>query len=177
MVSSKLLALGASALVAGLIGGLLIAAAVPGIVPAKPSQAADPPGTVLAGADEPQVTPCAWASNPFEGVDAEEQAELELIAACGDLKGTVQDITVVIRDETRQFHFTLLPDAGYTSMANADNAASLKGGIMIELELSEQSIISRLHVGEHLQVQGPLVKDIDHGWNEIHPAKIVTVLA
>ena len=174
---AKLPLIAVGMLTVGIVGGLVVAMAVPGVVPARTQTVAtDPPGTVLAGADEPRTTPCAWASAPFEGMDAQEQAELTLITACGEVKGTVQDITVVVRDEQKVYHFTLLPDPEYASLANSANTAQLKGALMVEVEPQDQGIIPRLHIGEHLQIQGPHVTDIDHGWNEIHPAKIISVL-
>jgi hypothetical protein len=176
VVAPKVLALAAFALAGGIIAGILIAPAVP-FQPAEPvNTGADAPGTVLVGADEPKATPCAWTNDPFEGMDAEQQAELTLISACGTVRGTVQDITVVVRDEARVYHFTLLPDSEYAPLANAENQAQLKGALMIEVEPQDQGIIPRLHVGERLEVQGPHVTDIDHGWNEIHPARIITVI-
>jgi hypothetical protein len=167
--------LAAGMLVAGIIGGFVIAGAMhPAAV--TPVVALDPPGTVLAGAHEPTTSPCAWASDPFAGVDAEEQTEITLITACGKVTGVVQDITVVVRDEQRVYHFTLLPDTEYASLANAANTAQLKGALMIEIEPQDQGIIPRLHAGEHLEIQGPHVTDNEHGWNEIHPAKIISVL-
>lgn len=143
---------------------------------ATPVVTHDPSGTVLVGADQPQATPCAWNSAPFEGLDQAEQDELTLLSACGIVRGTVQDITVVIRDETKRYHFTLLPDAEYASLINAANTASLKGALMIEVEPADQDIMPRLFAGEHLEIQGPHVTDKDHGWNEIHPARIIMVL-
>ena len=164
-------------LTVGIVGGLIVASAIPGVVPVRgPAVTTDPPGTMLTGADEPKTTPCAWSANPFDGVDAQEQTHLTLISACGDVKGKVQDITVDVRGEQRVYHFTLLPDLQYATMANAANQAQLNGAIMVEIEPQDQAIIPRLHIGEHLEIQGPHVTDQDHGWNEIHPAKIIQVL-
>jgi hypothetical protein len=175
MVAPKLLAFAGTTLVVGVVTGLLIASFVPmGAV--QPPATVDGPGTVLVGADEPRTTPCAWAGDPFEGMDADQRAELTLIDACGSVRGTVQDILVKVRGETRTYHFTLLPDAGFTQLSNQANADELEGALMIEIEPADQGIIPRLHVGQHLEIQGPHVTDIDHAWNEIHPARIITVL-
>ena len=163
-------------LVAGILGGYMVASAMRAPVTIPQTVTTDPPGTVLAGADEPQTTPCAWASNPFDGVNADEQAGLTLITACGDVKGTVADIMKVVEGEHTTYHFTLLPDSTYSGMANAQNQAQLNGALMIEIEAQDQGLIPRLHIGEHLEVQGPQVTDAEHGWNEIHPAKIIQVL-
>jgi hypothetical protein len=176
MAGSKLLMVAVGTLVAGLVGGMVLGGFMLPPRTTAPIVAQDPAGTVLAGGDEPKTTPCAWNAEPFEGMDAEEQAELTLISACGLVKGTVQDITVVVRDEQRMYHFTLLPDAEYASLANSANTAQLKGALMIEVEPADQAIFPRLHIGERLSIEGPHVTDIDHGWNEIHPAKIITVI-
>ena len=174
MVSSKLLALGASALVAGLIGGILIAASVPGFVAPYTTPAPDGPGTVIIGEDQPRATPCAWHETPLT---ADQMTKLTLNEACGVLQGEVTQIAVVVRGERTTFHFTVLPDAPYKSMANSYNDASWGGALVIEVALADQDALPHLHIGQHLEVQGPFVTDIEHQWNEIHPAKIVTVLA
>lgn len=177
MASSKLMMIAVGMLAAGIVGGYVAGGALrPAATPPPPTVFVDPPGTVLAGGDEPKTTPCAWNDDPFEGVDAEERDSLTLVTACGEVKGTVADIIKVVEGEHTTYHFTLLPDSAYASMANAQNQAQLNGALMIEVEPQDQGLIPRLHIGEHLDIQGPHVTDIDHGWNEIHPAKIIAVL-
>jgi hypothetical protein len=172
---AKLPLIAVGLLVSGIIGGYAISGAMRGPT-LTPTFTPDPAGTVLAGADEPKTSPCAWNDNPFEGVNADEQTDLQLLTACGLVQGKVQDITGLVQGEQRIYHFTLLPDADYASMANAQNTAQLNGALMVEIEAQDQGLFDHIHVGEHLEVQGPLVTDEAHGWNEIHPAKIVTVL-
>ena len=175
MVVAKLPVIAIGVLVAGVIGGYVIAGALQPAAPV-PSYATDPPGTVITGADQPKTSPCAWASNPLADVEEREQHELTVITACGLVKGEVQDITVSVAGEYTQYHFTLKPDAEYASMLNDANTKDLKGGLMIEIRFEDQSMFDRIHVGQRLEVQGPHVTDAEHDWNEIHFAKIVTVL-
>ena len=174
-MAAKLPLIAVGLLVSGIIGGYAISGAMRAPTP-TPTFTPDPAGTVLAGADQPKTSPCAWSDNPFDGVSANEQADLHLLSACGLVQGKVQDITVVVQGEQRIYHFTLLPDANYVSMVNDQNTAKLNGALMVEVELQDQGLFDHIHVGEHLEVQGPHVTDEANGWNEIHPAKIVTVL-
>jgi hypothetical protein len=176
LFTPKLVMLATGLLAAGIVGGFVLGGVAFAPRTAAPVSLQDPPGTVLVGADVAQSTPCAWSADPLEGVDAEMQAELSVLAACAKVNGKVQDITVVVRDEARVYHFTLLPDAEFASLSNAENTAQLKGALMIEVLPQHQGIIPRLHVGQHLAIEGAHVTDIDHGWNEIHPARVITVL-
>jgi len=124
------------------------------------------------------TAPCSWHDTPFEGIDAAERAHLSLVDACGKVTGVVQEVVKVVEDEKTTYHFTILPDAQYASMVNAQNTAKAGGALIVEIEAADAGIMPRLHLGQHLSVEGPLVTDTDpdHGWNEIHPAKVIREL-
>src|SRR5882672_7093210 len=69
--------------------------------------------------------PCSWKSAPFEGMDANEVARLTLTDACGQVQGKVQEIAKEVKGERTTYHFTLAPDASYSSMVNSENTKQL----------------------------------------------------
>jgi hypothetical protein len=85
---------------------------------------------------------------------------------------------IAVEGERTTYHFLLKPDAEFATMVNAENQAKQGGALGIEVEAGDASVMPRLHVNMHLEVQGPFVTDTDpdHGWNEIHPAKVITSL-
>jgi hypothetical protein len=141
--------------------------------------AATPPATTLPQVILPPPAPgaCSWQSDPFAGIDASEQADLQLHDACGTISGTVQSIYFNVEGEQRIYHFLIKPDAQFATMLNDGNNAKQNGCLVIEVEPTDSAIIPRLHINQHLEVQGPFVLDVPNGWNEIHPAKMVTEIA
>ena len=105
--------------------------------------------------------------------DPEHHSLLNLEAR---IEGRVIMIEMAVEDEEEQYHFLLLPDLDFRSMVNDENVAQLRGAVMIEIMKVDDFIIPSLFIGQHLEVQGPLVTDFrdGHGWNEIDPALIIT---
>jgi hypothetical protein len=81
-----------------------------------------------------------------------------------------------IEGENNLYHFLLRPDTQFSSMLNDGNNQKLGGALMIEINLENQGILPRLHVGQHLEVQGPHVLDLGPLYNEIHPVKVIKVI-
>ena len=158
-----------AALTIGIVGGLALSNTV---LPRSGSNApnAEAPQVLLHPAS---TAPCSWHDNPFEGMTSEESAGLTLIDACGKLTGTVTQIVVRVKGEETVYHFILLPDPAYASMANSVNQQQFGGGLVIEVLAHDAAVMPQLHVNERLAVEGPHVTDIAKGWNEIHPAKII----
>ena len=139
-----------------------------------PPAATSPPSPVILAPPGPGA--CSWESEPFAGMDSADASKLTLINACGKLRGTVTDVAIVVKGERTAYHFLLKPDAEFATMVNAQNDASHGGALMIEVLPSDSFVMPKLHVNQHLEVEGPHVTDIDHGWNEIHPAKVITAV-
>jgi hypothetical protein len=114
--------------------------------------------------------PCAWDSEPNHGAPATDHT---LLAACGKLTGRVVLIEMYVEGENDLYHFLLRPDTQFTSMLNDNNNVKLGGALMIEINKENQGILPRLHVGQHLEVQGPHVLDLGPLYNEIHPVKVI----
>jgi len=160
-----------AALVVGILGGVLLSNTV--MPPAPKATSTTTPEVIL---QPGSPLPCSWHDNPFEGVDAGEAAGLTLLDACGTVRGTVTQIVVEVRGEHTTYHFALKPDAAYATMVNSVNNDQVGGALIVEIAISDAAVLPRLHINQHLEVQGPLVTDSGHGWNEIHPAKFVQTL-
>lgn len=157
----------------GLFGvGLLIGAVLkPPIYEPPPSPSSGNENVILQASGD---GPCPWKDAPLAGV--EDPSRLTVMEACATVKGVVQEIVLKVNDERTAYHFTILPDAGYAQFVNGENTAQLKGALVVEVLPADSTIMPRLALGQHLEVQGPHVTDTVHGWNEIHPAKVITQL-
>ncbi len=98
-----------------------------------------------------------------------------LININGKVTGRIIMIEKFVEGEEDQYHFLLLPDIDYRSMVNDENVNQLRGAIMCEILKTDEYILPRLYVGQHLEIQGPHVMDISegHGYNEIDPVKMI----
>ena len=98
-----------------------------------------------------------------------------LINLNGKITGRVIMIEKFVEDEEDQYHFLLVPDIEYRTMINDENVNQLRGAIMCEISKTNEYILPRLYVGQHLEIQGPHVTDIseNHGYNEIDPVRVI----
>jgi len=95
------------------------------------------------------------------------------LAACGKLTGRVVLIEMYVEGEDNLYHFLLRPDTSFVSMLNDGNNQKLGGALMIEINKADSSVLPRLHVGQHLEIQGPHVLDMGPMYNEIHPVRVI----
>lgn len=96
-----------------------------------------------------------------------------LLDANGRATGRVTCIEMFVEGEQERYHFLLLPDLAYKDMVNDANIENLNGALMVEILVQDQGILPRLHIGQHLEIEGPHVTDNEHGWNEIDPVKVI----
>ena len=96
-----------------------------------------------------------------------------LLNANGRVTGRVICIEMFVEDEQERYHFLLLPDLRYKDMVNDVNLQNLNGALMVEILVQDQGILPQLHIGQHLEIEGPHVIDNDHGYNEIDPVKTI----
>ena len=113
---------------------------------------------------------CSWKNIQGQGWDPQAS---DLITVCGKATGKVVMITMYVENEADRYHFTIQPDAQYTYLMNGQNNLTMKqhgldGTLMCEIPLGQVAIMPKLHVGQHLEVQGPWIKDKENLWNEIH---------
>jgi hypothetical protein len=113
---------------------------------------------------------CAWQDEPNHGAPMTDHT---LLNACGKLTGRVVLIEMYVEGEDNLYHFLLRPDSGFVSTLNENNTVKLGGALMIEINKADQGVLPRLHVGQHLEIQGPHVLDLGPMYNEIHPVKVI----
>ena len=133
-------------------------------------------------------------SDPHQGVH--DAYRLKVIDPCATFVGTVIEAAELDRNDG-DVTFWVAPDHGYESMLNGKNRA--KGGLHIEIVPMDQpdcepgqpikgysvnnlGVCSGANVhppprGAHVRVIGPHVYDSWVGWNEIHPAWKIEILA
>lgn len=114
-------------------------------------------------------------SQPETTWDSENHDLIDLNAR---ITGRIRMIEAAVEGEEDQYHFLLMPDLEFKGLANSENAKVYNGAIMIEIMKSDMFILPRLYIGQHLEIQGPLVTDIraGHGWNEIDPALLISTV-
>lgn len=96
-----------------------------------------------------------------------------LLAERALVTGRVVRIAMEVEDEETRFHFLILPDPAYFGMLNDGNKVKLEGALMIEILEADNFVAPKLHIGQHLEIQGPHVTDNNNGWNEINPASVI----
>jgi hypothetical protein len=133
-------------------------------------------------------------SDPHQGVH--DAYRLKVIDPCATFVGTVVEAPEKDRNDG-DISFNVAPDHGYKSMLNGKNRA--KGALHIEIvpmdhpdcqpgqpirgyPVTNLGVCSGANVrspplGAHVRVIGPYVYDSWVGWNEIHPAWKVEILA
>ena len=116
-------------------------------------------------------------------VPADEQGNTELNASDfivlnehAKVTGRVITIEMFIEDEQSRYHFLVLPDVQYANMLNDGNKVHLNSALMVEVRDDDMGIMPRLHIGQHLEIDGPHVTDKAYGWNEINPANYIAVI-
>jgi hypothetical protein len=105
---------------------------------------------------------------------------LSVIDSCVEMTGTVRTVRY---ESDGDLHILLVPDKNFEHMMNDVNRKKLDGNLVVEMicvgstkekkaKAACQDYKNTLHipqVGEHVRLSGSLVKDLHHGWNEIHP--------
>lgn len=111
---------------------------------------------------------------------------LQVLASCVSLSASVQSIR---HEADGDWHVLLQPDAGDLDprggrWINGVNVSEEHGYLVAEPvcvgSITQGDAVAACQgyhnptplptVGEHVRVSGPWVLDLDHGWNEIHPA-------
>jgi len=162
-VGSRLLALIAAALLC----------ACSNSAAAKPVAHDATPGTCRQGSPEAGV----WQPD-----------RLRLLRPCQEAAGVVVQ---VIKETDGDRHIWFRPDSGYESLLNAENHFQGKPAMLGEitpdcpLETNPPNANDAAKCpatdlpipgpGDHIDVFGPWVLDLDHGWNEIHPVDSITI--
>jgi len=116
-----------------------------------------------------------------------DPSRLQVRDACRTVTGTITDQHT---NEDGDVDVRLAVDPPYTSLLNAGNISNLSGHLQTEAICQTQitdpnaakacqglkGSIAIPPNGTHVQVTGPYVYDSVHGWMEIHPISVLTVI-
>ena len=113
---------------------------------------------------------------------------LRVLNPCQHAAGLVVQ---VIREADGDHHIWFRPDPGYESLLNAENHFQAKPAMLAEITPdcplstnppnandAAECPPTDLPVpgpGDHIDVYGPWVLDLDHGWQEIHPVESIVI--
>ena len=127
-------------------------------------------GPKTAAAPNPVILSHPDAKDPDLSADTSNHI---LLNADGKITGRVIMIGKYVENEQDRYHFLVLPDLASKDLVNDRNKESLSGALMIELLYKDNPVIPRMHIGQHVEIQGPYVTDKTNGWNEIDPANFI----
>lgn len=108
------------------------------------------------------------APAPLAGVYHPQR--LQVISACAFVTGTVAERRI---ESDGDAHVLLALDTEYAGAINSKNAQYEHGDLVVEIIPADQAQVAIPPLGAHVEVVGPYVKDLDHGWMEIHPARYI----
>lgn len=123
---------------------------------------------IILSPERAKADPDSYAPDLFNGHHT-------LINMNGKVQGRVVLIGLYVENEQDRYHFLVIPDPAYVYMINENNTAKLGGALMIELLYTDNFVAPRLHIGQHLEIQGPYVTDHqdNHEYNEIDPVNAI----
>ncbi|MGH7904729.1 MAG: hypothetical protein ACREPA_11500, partial [Candidatus Dormibacteraceae bacterium] len=128
--------------------------------------------------------PSCPPGDPLAGVYHPDR--LRLLARCREARG----VAVLVRDESDgDHHIWIRLDAGFTGMARDKDFYDGTPELVLEIiprcpgrpadsEAAAACPASELPVpaaGDHVDVWGPYVMDLDHDWAEIHPVNSIAI--
>jgi hypothetical protein len=114
-------------------------------------------------------------------------ARLNIVDACRTVTGVVTDLHT---NEDGDLDMRLAVDPPFATLLNAGNIANLDGHLQLESVCqippvtpdareacgSFRGAVYVPSPGQHISATGTYVLDTNHGWMEIHPVSVITVL-
>jgi hypothetical protein len=114
---------------------------------------------------------------------------LKVLKPCRRAAGVV---VVVAPEDDGDYHVWFTVDPGYEDLLNRDqNHFQARPALLAEITpdcplatnlpdaksaaLCPRSQLPIPHIGDHIEIYGPWVFDLDHGWNEIHPVDSIQI--
>ena len=138
------------------------------------------------------VSPPARASGPCRAGAPEagvwQPDRLRILSPCQHATGTV---VVVQKEPDGDRHVWFRVDAGFESLLNSENHFQAMPALLAEItpdcplatnppnaNAAAECPATDLPVpgpGDRIDIYGPWVLDLDHGWNEIHPVDSIVI--
>lgn len=112
--------------------------------------------------------PNSWVSDPLQGVY--HPYRLVIQNPWVSVTGTVSKVR---HEQDGDYHVDVELDPQFKDLINQDNISQQNGALVTEVIPADQGRVRIPSVGVQVLVTGPYVRDTDHGWMEIHPARYV----
>lgn len=126
----------------------------------------------------------------YRGRFASAHDRLRVIKPCITVTGTIEHAAA---EPDGDWHIRVRLDPKYAGLLDARNRTAQHGDLVLEPICSNhvrqhdtleqrscagfhQDVFNRRMIGKHVAVTGAYVRDMDHGWNEIHPVTSIVVL-
>lgn len=138
--------------------------------PATPETPVPPttPTPTATPSEEPTETPSepelSCPRRPLLGVYSPQR--LRVLRACQWFVGFVARIVRLPDNDVR---CDLVPARGYERLLNAANISAQHGQFVAVMIYGQPMQFIRPSIGERIAVFGTWVRDVEHGWNEMHP--------
>jgi hypothetical protein len=110
-------------------------------------------------------SPYCRGGNPLAGVYHSQR--LRVKSRCRVAIGTVREVK--FEEYDGDVHIDLRPDPPYDKLL-AEGNGRVGGNLVVEIIPQDRSRVDIPPVGARIEVVGPWIDDLQHGWNEIHPA-------
>lgn len=111
-----------------------------------------PPGQALAGVYHPE--------------------RLKVLYFCTKASGTVVEIR---NEEDGDLHINIAPDPAYKDLLIPGNYSGENGDLVVEMMARDGGHLPEPESGQHLDLVGAYVNDLQHDWAEIHPVWSVSI--
>lgn len=98
-------------------------------------------------------------------------SRLKVLNSCLTVTGVVVESS---RSQDGDLTFRLQVDPAYAWVLNSANRSLLRDYLQVEIIPADQLAVAAPAIGSRVSVTGAYVLDIPYGWNEIHPAWLVT---
>ena len=135
----------------------------------QPAQATKPPAHQQAVAHTaPPV--CPPPAEALAGVY--HPSRLRVLDACQKASGTVVDVR---HEEDEDLHINVAPDPAYKGLLISGNYSGEDGSLVVEFMARDGGRLLPPTVGDHLDLVGAYVNDLQHDWAEIHPVWSVSI--
>lgn len=113
---------------------------------------------------------CPPSSRTLVGVYHPER--LEVLDPCKKASGTVVEVR---HEEDGNLHINIAPDAAYKNLLIPGNYSGENGDLVVEMMARDGGHLPAPTVGQHVDLVGAYVNDLQHNWAEIHPVWSISI--
>ena len=135
---------------------------------AKSDQPRKPPASAPAKA--PAASVCPPSGSALAGVYHPER--LKVLDPCKQASGRVVEVR---SEEDGDLHINVAPDPAYKDLLISGNYSGENGDLVVEFMARDGGHLPEPKAGDHVDLVGAYVNDLQHDWAEIHPVWSVSI--